>query len=158
MLITRKAAWQILHLCMNIHLQSVERSVLVDLTLSYLDSENNTKKTVFAPPAPEVPQDYRDRKNCLADPSPGLYTTDSCLCPFPQTQCPVAGVRLLWLPEASVTVVKCPIHIHLTASSPQQGLCVELNTKENSKRNKILLIKCLDFYILKMTSAHTSFS
>lgn len=70
---------------MNIHLQSIERSVLVDLTLSYLDSENNTKKTVFAPPAPEVPQDYRDRKNCLAVPSPGPLHNRFVSVPLPST-------------------------------------------------------------------------
>lgn len=147
MLITRKAAWQILvlHLCMKIHLQSIERSVLVDLTLWYLDSKNNTKKTVFAPPCSRGASGKQGQKEL-----PGRSILRASAQQIPvcaPTLSPsvlwLEPVRLLWLHEASVTVIKWPTHIHLTASSPQQGLYVKLETKENSKRDKILLTRYL---------------
>lgn len=82
-LITRKAAWQpwpIYDCTVN-----RGRSVVVDLNLSFLDSENITKKTIFV-----LPQDYGARMTWRVHPQ-GLCTSALGLC------VPIPEPDVLWL-------------------------------------------------------------
>lgn len=136
-LITRKAAWQpwpIYDCTVN-----RGRSVVVDLNLSFLDSENITKKTIFVPPHSSTASGLWGQ-NDLEGPSPGpLHISPGSVCPHPWAWCPVAEVKLLWLTEASVSKIKWPrSHVPDSLQPSARSACKAENKEKQQRRKRAL--------------------